>query len=160
MEEPLTVERAQRVENLTRAAQAKRQAAITRADTGLRARIKSEAPVNFRSAARAGGVSLDSLYRNSELRQRIEQLRARQHPTPTRAKLDTPVDVGAGSAVATLTARLRDAHAVNVELRAQLAAAHGELLTQRRAPHAPEPQDDNTPEHSPSTRTPSLRTRH
>jgi hypothetical protein len=127
----VTDHRIQRVENLTRAAQAKRQAAIARAEAGLRTLIKSNAPVNFRSVAKTGGVSLDFLYRNDELRRRIEQLRAQQQrPDPIRAKTGPPTDTS--SVVASLTARLRDAHNENVALQAQLAAAHGELLTLRR----------------------------
>lgn len=122
---------AQRVDTLTRAAQAKRRAAITRAEAGLRRLVKANTPVNFRSVAKAGGVSLDFLYRNDELRRRIEQLRAQQNPTPPRSRTTAPAE--AGSVVASLTAKLRDTHAENLDLRAQLAAAHGELLLLRRA---------------------------
>ena len=122
---------AHRVGNLTRAAQAKRHAAIIRAEAGLRTLIKSNAPVNFRSVAKAGGVSLDFLYRNDELRRRIEQLRAQQNPAPTRVQTTVPAE--ANSVVASLTARLREAHVENLDLRAQLAVAHGALLALRRA---------------------------
>jgi hypothetical protein len=140
--------RAQRIETLTRAARAKHDAATTRAETGIRALVKSGEPINFRSVAAAAGVSLDFLYRDPDLRHRIETLRAQQQPArtapPPRASA-TPTD----AVVTTLTTKLRQAREEITELRAQLAAAHGELLTLRRA---------TSP--TPSLTTPSLQTRH
>jgi hypothetical protein len=126
----MTEQRAQRIANLTRAAQTKRQDAIARAEAGLRTLIKSNAAVNFRSVAQAGRVSLDFLYRNDELRSRIEHLRAQQRPAQAHKQTSPPAEKS--SVVASLTAKLRDAHTENLELRTQLAAAHGELLTLRR----------------------------
>jgi hypothetical protein len=108
-----------RAEVLRQAAQDKRAAATKRAEAGLRALIKNGEPVNFRAVASAAGVSVDFLYRHRELRARIEHLRARQQPTDD-------------NVVATLTARLREARRENADLKAQLAAAHGELLALRR----------------------------
>ncbi|WP_239396938.1 DUF6262 family protein [Frankia sp. CiP3] len=124
--------RAQRVETLTRAARAKHDTAVTRAETGIRALATSGEPINFRSVAATAGVSLDFLYRNPDLRHRIETLRAQQHPTrtaPPPRTSATPTD----AVVTTLTVKLRQARDEIAELRAQLAAAHGELLTLRRA---------------------------
>jgi hypothetical protein len=56
-----------RANALRRAAQAKRQAAITRTDTAIRQLIKENQDINFRSVARAAGVSLDFLYANDDL---------------------------------------------------------------------------------------------
>lgn len=118
-----------RAEVLRQAAQDKRAAATKRAEAGLRALIKNGEPVNFRAVASAAGVSVDFLYRHRELRARIEHLRARQQPTAT-AVATPPRDDD--NVVATLTARLREARRQNADLKAQLAAAHGELLALRR----------------------------
>jgi hypothetical protein len=67
-----------RADALRRAAQSKRQAATARADAAIRQLIKEKKDTNFRSVARAAGVSLDFLYTSTELRQRIEELRAQQ----------------------------------------------------------------------------------
>ena len=67
-----------RADALRRAAQSKHQAATARADAAIRQLIKEKRDINFRSVARAAGVSLDFLYASTELRQRIEKLRAQQ----------------------------------------------------------------------------------
>jgi hypothetical protein len=123
-----------RAEALRRAAQAKRQAAVTRAETAIRKLIKDQQEINFRSAARAAGVSLDFLYGNDGLRQRIEKLRAQQNRRP--APDPAPEHADGSDIVHILTSRLRqesDARRTAVsQLNEQLAAAHGELLRLRR----------------------------
>lgn len=123
-----------RAEALRRAAQAKRQAAITRAETAIRKLIKDQQEINFRSVARAAGVSLDFLYTNDDLRQRIEKLRTQQQSQPAHAA--APQTADGNDIVHILTARLRQEHhthrAAVSELEEQLAAAHGELLRLRR----------------------------
>jgi hypothetical protein len=151
LENPVTsTTRAQRVETLARAARAKHDAAVTRAETGIRALVKSGEPINFRSVAATAGVSLDFLYRSPDLRHRIQTLRAQQQPTRTAPPPRTataPTD----AVVTALTVKLRQARDEITELRAQLAAAHGELLTLRRA---------TRPGPTPSLTTPSSQTRH
>ena len=71
-----------RADALRKAAQAKRQAAVARAETAIRALIKNKQEINFRSVARAAGVSLDFLYGNDDLRKRIEKLRNQQKARP------------------------------------------------------------------------------
>jgi len=119
---------------LRRAAQAKRQAAITRTDTAIRQLIKEEQDINFRSVARAAGVSLDFLYANDDLRARIEKLRAQQAGRP--APEPAPAAADNDDIVHILTTRLRherDARRTAVsDLETRLAAAHGELIRLRR----------------------------
>jgi Family of unknown function (DUF6262) len=123
-----------RADALRRAAQAKRQAAITRAEIAIRKLIKDRQEINFRAVARAAGVSLDFLYGNDDLRQRIEKLRAQQSRRP--APEPAPQAADDNDIVHILTARLRqerDARRTAAgELEKQLAAAHGELLRLRR----------------------------
>jgi hypothetical protein len=123
-----------RAEALRRAAQAKRQAAVTRAETAIRKLIKDRQEINFRSVARAAGVSLDFLYGNDDLRQRIEKLRTQQNQRP--APKPAPQAADDNDIMHILTARLRqerDARRTAVSgLEEQLAAAHGELLRLRR----------------------------
>jgi hypothetical protein len=132
-----TVAGERRAEALRRAAQAKRQAAITRAETAIRTLIKDRQEINFRSVARAAGVSLDFLYGNDDLRQRIEKLRAQQTARPAREPAAAAADHD--DIVHILTTKLRrerDARRTAVtELEQQLAAAHGELLRLRRLLH-------------------------
>ena len=122
-----------RVSALRRAATAKREAATARAETAIRDLIKNQEEITFRSVARAGGVSLDFLYANTEIRRRIETLRAQKtpHPAPQPPNLNTENNL-----VHALTTKLRDeraAHrAVLAELEQRIAATHGELLRLRR----------------------------
>jgi hypothetical protein len=119
---------------LRQAAQAKRQAAVTRTETAIRALVKSQQDINFRTVARAAGVSLDFLYGNDDLRTRIEKLRDQQKARPARDPGQEHAD--SSDIVHILTEKLRlerDTRRTTVgQLEEQLAAAHGELLRFRR----------------------------
>ena len=119
---------------LRQAAQAKRQAAVTRADTAIRKLIKNRQDINFRSVARAAGVSLDFLYGNEDLRKRIEKLRTQQGKRPTPGSV--PEQADSSDIVHILTAKLRQERETRrtavSQIEEQLAAAHGELLRLRR----------------------------
>ncbi len=122
-------------DNLRRAAARKSAAALTRADQGLREMLRRGQPVTFRALAQAAGVSLDFLYRNTELRGRVEQLRAQQQnqpPAPTQpADPDQP-----SSVIRTLTAQLAELKRRHrnelLAMQQALAASHGENLELRR----------------------------
>lgn len=120
-------------DNLRRAAAAKTAAATARAEQGTRDMVRRGEPITFRGVAQSAGVSLDFLYRNTEIRRRVEHLRNQQRRTspvpPDRA--DQP-----SSVVRTLTAQLAELkrrHREEVStLRQALEAAHGENLDLRR----------------------------
>jgi hypothetical protein len=119
--------------NLQKAAAARTAAAAARADAALDRMLRAGQPVSFRGLAAAAPVSLDFLYRNPQIRQRIEQARAqsRARPAPRPVQGEQP-----GSIVAALTGeltQLRRRHREQVaELQAALQAAHGENLILRR----------------------------
>jgi hypothetical protein len=123
-----------RASALRQAAQAKRQAAVTRAEAGIRTLIRNKQEISFRSVARAAGVSLDFLYGNDDIRKRIEKLRNQQTARP--APGPAPEHTSDNDIVHVLTEKLRrerDNRRTTVsELEEQLAAAHGELLRLRR----------------------------
>jgi hypothetical protein len=122
-------------DNLRRAAAAKTAAATARAEQGIRDMVRRGEPITFRGLAQSAGVSLDFLYRNTEIRQRVEHLRNQQRRTspdpPDRADPDQP-----SSVVRTLTAQLAELRRRHREevgtLRQALEAAHGENLDLRR----------------------------
>lgn len=124
------------VENLRKAATAKRAAATARAEKGLREVLRDGAPVTFENIAARGGVSKDFLYRNHELRSRIEQLRRQQttNPSPARAsnKETDPLREDSSSVIRTLTTKLieeKQRHRREIAaLQEELAAAHGQIL--------------------------------
>lgn len=133
--EPATPQQ-RRAEALRRAARSKREAATTRAERAIRELVKSHQEITFRSVARAGGVSLDFLYVNTDLRRRIETLRAQQDTRPPVCAAQPGAEHAAGNITHTLTAKLRVERAAHrsavAELEQRLAAAHGELLRLRR----------------------------
>lgn len=104
MADPATRERQSQA--LRVAAQDKRDAAVACAEKGLRALVKKNEAIDFRSVARTAGVSINFLYTNPPLRARIESLRAQQreatHPTPEPPESDTT------AIVRVLTAKLKD----------------------------------------------------
>jgi hypothetical protein len=123
-----------KIATLRQAAAAKREAAVARAETGIRALTKTGQPITFRAVAAAGGVSVDFLYRHPGLRARIERLRGHQPAPAGNPPPGEPGNHAATSVVATLTARLTELRRELTETKAQLAAAHGELLALRRHP--------------------------
>lgn len=122
-------------DNLRRAAARKSAAAQARAEQGLREMIRTGQPITFRGLAQTAGVSLDFLYRTTDIRKRVEQLRAQQQNTPPPAA-NTTHDDAASSVVRTLTAQLgalKQQHRDEVrQLRQALEAAQGEILELRR----------------------------
>ena len=125
-----------RADALRRAAQAKRQAATARAETAIRKLVKNQQEISFRAVARTGGVSLDFLYANDDLRGRIEALRARQAAKAPAAPAEPSSSHANAGVVDALTARLREERGARLaavrDLEDKLAAAHGELLRLRR----------------------------
>ncbi|EKT76894.1 hypothetical protein WSS_A40395 [Rhodococcus opacus M213] len=135
------------VDNLRKAAAAKRDAATKRAEKGLRHAIRIGAPITFESVAAHAGVSKDFLYRTPALRARIEQLRRQQAGmspvAPSCRRPDRGLAEDANSIVLTLTAKLaeeRERYRRDVtQLKAELSAAHGRILElSRRAVQPPE----------------------
>jgi hypothetical protein len=124
-----------RADALRRAAQAKRQAATARAEAAIRKLVKNQQEISFRAVARTGGVSLDFLYANADLRGRIEALRARQAARAPAAPAG-PGTSQADGVVDALTAKLREERAARLaaarDLEDKLAASHGEILRLRR----------------------------
>ncbi|MGW9121786.1 DUF6262 family protein [Streptomyces sp. NPDC055663] len=89
-------------DNLRQAAARKSGTAQARAEKGLREMIRRGQPITFRGLAQTTGVSLDFLYRCTELRRRVEQLRKQQRNHPPRPATQPPND-SPSSVVRTLT---------------------------------------------------------
>ncbi len=119
---------------LAAAARRRREEAEARVESAIRSAVRGKIAVDFQAIAAAAGVSPDFLYRHSQLRPRIEQLRkqaCRQHPASNGQAVDASSNV-----VRVLTRQLQDERRARREqvdeLRAALAVAHGELLQLRR----------------------------
>ncbi|MFE2849481.1 DUF6262 family protein [Streptomyces scopuliridis] len=122
-------------DNLRQAAARKSAAAQARAEQGLRELIRRGQPITFRGLAQTAGVSLDFLYRCTEIRRRVEQLRTQQRSHPPQLATQPPDD-SPSSVVRTLTAQLAELkrrHRDEVQaLRQALEAAQSENLELRR----------------------------
>lgn len=126
-------------ENLRHAARAKHDAALLKAEKGLKALLRAQEPVTFEGVAAAGGVSKDFLYRVPELRARITKLREQQSPTrrnPVTSQNAQASELDTSSIIRTLTAKLASERASHrqelAELNQALAAAHGQILALKR----------------------------
>jgi hypothetical protein len=125
------------IANLQKATAARTAAAGTRAEAALDQMIRTAQPITFRGLATTARVSLHFLYRNAELRQRIEQLRSQQQTSLHGARSPaTRPDGRHGNVVATLTGQLAELQRRHREetagLRQALESAHGENQLLRR----------------------------
>ncbi len=132
--------------NLQKAAAARTAATTARAEAALDHMLRTGQPVTFRGLAAAAPVSLDFLYRNPAIRQRIEQLRAQQQTSPAQRRDISPDQPS--NVIAALTGQLtqlKRRHREQVaELQHALQAAHGENLILRRR-LGQQPQDPSSP---------------
>ncbi|GGN38836.1 hypothetical protein FHR83_006849 [Actinoplanes campanulatus] len=125
--------RQQRIDNLTDAARRKSQEKVKAAEAAIRRLIKRGDPVTFQAVQREAGVSQNFLYKNADLRARIEHQRQihRPAPRPVPAAADTENNIV--MALTAEVARLKKRHRQEVdELRKALEQAHGENLALRR----------------------------
>ena len=122
--------RDRRIAVLDAAAKAKSQNKTRDAEEAIRRLVKRNDPITFQAVQREAGVSHAFLYNHSELRQRIEHLRARHTPITA-----TPAD-SENTLVITLTRQIADLkkqyHQQLQDLRKALERAHGENLDLRR----------------------------
>ncbi|MGW1160195.1 DUF6262 family protein [Streptomyces sp. NPDC002513] len=125
--------RQQRIDTLKQAARRKSEEKVKAAEAAIRRLVKRGKQVTFQAVQREAGVSQNFLYKNAELRARIEHQRRTHRPAPR--PVPTQGDSG-NNIVAALTAevaRLKNQHRQEVtELRKALEQAHGENLALRR----------------------------
>ncbi|MGW5259204.1 DUF6262 family protein [Streptomyces sp. NPDC004012] len=94
--------------------------------------VKRGDPVTFTAVQREAGVSQNFLYKNAELRARIEHQR-RTHRPATRPVGSADTENNIVTALTAEVARLKKQHRQEVtELRKALEEAHGENLVLRR----------------------------
>lgn len=132
--------------NLQKATAARTAGAVTRAETALGEMARAGEPVTFRGLAARAGVSLDFLYRNTQIRSRVEHLRTGQQTHPRAGRPDRTGPDQPSSVIRALTAQLTDLRRRHREettaLRQALEAAHGEnLLLRRRLGIGSQPSD-------------------
>ena len=117
------------VEGLRQNAQKKRQEAIKRTDVGIQQLLKEKRPINFKSVAEVAGVSTAWLYKEPEIKTRIERLReqgslsSKKAPPKQRAS-----DASKDAIIKTLKDRCGKLDAEVRGLREQLEVVYGRVI--------------------------------
>jgi hypothetical protein len=123
-------------EHLREAAQRRHQQATERATTALARLSAGGAAISFASVAREADVSTDFLYRQPELRQRIQQMRATSSRRADTAAAEDGASPTTSAPVRALSAQLKELRRRHrdeiTELQQALAVAQGENLALRR----------------------------
>jgi hypothetical protein len=123
-------------QHLRDAAQRRHQQATERATAALARLSAAGKAITFASVAREAGVSTDFLYRQPELRQRIQQMRTSHGQRSNTPAADDGMALTASAPVRALSAQLKELrrrHQKEVTaLKEALAVAHGETLALRR----------------------------
>ncbi len=114
------------VEGLRQNAQKKRQEAIARTEEGIKQLIRECRPVNFKTVAEIAEVSTAWLYKESEIKERIEYLREQENrkkkPVPPQQKA---TEASKDAKYQALKQRLKKVETENRGLRDHLEAIHG-----------------------------------
>ena len=113
------------VEGLRENAQKKRQEAIERTEQGIRQLLKEGRSINFKTVAEVSNVSTAWLYKEPEIKARIEHLReqgTRNSSVPPQQKA---TDASKDAKYQALKKRLQEVEAENRGLRDHLEAIHG-----------------------------------
>jgi len=115
-------------DGLRQNAQAKRKEAFEKVERGIQQLIKEKRPVNFNQVSEASGVSKAWLYKEPEIKARIEHLRAQSKPG---VKLTRKISASEASTKAlnmTLQKRIKKLESENRELRKQNEIAYGQVI--------------------------------
>jgi hypothetical protein len=128
----VTDDRARRSAVLDAAAKAKSRTKTAAAEQAIRTLVKRGEAITFQAVCREASVSQAFLYKNADLRGRIEQLRG-QAQASARVPRQTSDTDAVVFALTSQIDQLRKQHREQVQaLRAALEQAHGENLNLRR----------------------------
>lgn len=109
------------------AAKKKREAVLERTEKAIRQLIKENKPINFHTVAQAANVSVPWLYKEIEIKERIQQLREQQK---LKIKLDEgrrPSDASKDAMIAALKKRIKGQEEEIQKLKQQLKVAYGQV---------------------------------
>lgn len=116
------------VKGLQESAKRKREQALEKVEVGIKKLIKEQRPINFNTVAEASDVSKAWLYKQPEVRQRIEHLRSQvgsRQKTPPKNRAS---DESLKAIIQTLKARVKRLEEENRDLRQQNQVAYGQVL--------------------------------
>lgn len=112
-------------------AQAKRQEAFDKVEKGIQKLLKEKRPINFNQVAEASGVSKAWLYKESDVKKRIEHLRAQSKQGKKLPRKISATEASTKALNITLQSRIKKVEAENRELRRQNETVYGQLLRLR-----------------------------
>ena len=116
------------VSGLRHNAQKKRQEAFEKVEQGIQKLIKEQQVINFNTVAKASGVSKAWLYKESEIKSRIEHLREKHSKGKKTPPKQRASDASKNAIINTLKARVKKAEGENRELKKQIEVAYGRTL--------------------------------
>ncbi|MFN6558614.1 MAG: DUF6262 family protein [Nostoc sp. ChiSLP01] len=129
----MTIER--NVEGLAIAAQKKRQEAFEKVEQGIQKLLKERKVINFNTVAQASGVSKAWLYKEPEIKSRIEHLRTNNSKTKEIPPKQKSSDASKDAIIKTLKERIKKLEAENRGLRDQHEAIYGRILQASEIEH-------------------------
>lgn len=119
------------VNGLRSSAEKRHQEARIRTDEAIHRLIRDRKPINFNTVSETAGVSTAFLYKQDDIRRRIEQLRGQQRSQAMQTKKPTDVSSDSKDAIIeTLRARIRKLAEENKNLKQQVEIAYGQLHRQ------------------------------
>jgi predicted RNase H-like nuclease (RuvC/YqgF family) len=129
-----TVKQERNVEGLRQNAQKKRQQAIERTEQGIKQLMKEGRAITFKAVSEVADVSSAWLYKESEIKAKIEHLREQgsKKKLPSKQKAS---DVSKEAMIRTLKDKISKLDAENQELRKQLEVIYAEVLETRAIKH-------------------------
>jgi cysteine sulfinate desulfinase/cysteine desulfurase-like protein len=118
-------------EGLVSFAKGKTDIALKKADEALKLMVKKQMKINFNSVAEESGISKGFLYKNKNLRERIEMLRRQQDGliSPKQVKRNMS-DASKDVIIASLRSRIGVLEQENKQLKEQLKTHYGKLYEQ------------------------------
>lgn len=108
------------------AAQRKREATFTKTEDAIKKLIKEKKAINFESVAEAAGVTRAWLYRQPDLRARIETLREQQSPSKELPIALRASDASKTALIAELRRQNKELRVENQKLKRELEDAYGQ----------------------------------
>ena len=118
------------VEGLKENAQKKREECFVKVEKSIQQLLKEGAKINFNSVVRASGVSKAWLYKEPEIKQRIEKLRE-QYGNSKKVAHSSKSDASKDALIKTIKARNKSLIAENKALKTQIETVYGQLVNQK-----------------------------
>jgi hypothetical protein len=115
-------------EGIIKHAKLKTEKTIQKVEETIKKMIKKQIKINFNSVSAESGVSKAFLYRNTELRDRIETLRKQQEGLPSIKQVKRNMsDASKDVIIASLRKRVKDLENENKEIKEQLKIQFGKI---------------------------------